>query len=72
MKIKKKLLQFYKESFLTLAQWFPRDFYNQNEISWFKEVVEKYGIRCRFIVYFTLKKIHELDIMIKQLKIQEI
>ena len=54
---------------VVLAQWFPKNFYSQSQISWFKKIVQKHDIKCKFIVYYTLEKMNEYDNMIKKLKL---
>ena len=32
-------------------------------------MIQKYDIKCRFIVYYTIDKINEYDMMLKKLKL---
>ena len=49
----KKIAQFCKETIVLLAMWFPKCFYDDNTLSWFKKAVNKYNITIKFIVYYT-------------------
>lgn len=67
----KKICQFCQETLFLLSVWFPKNFYDNTSPSWFKNIVGKYGIALKFIVYYTNDKIEKYENVIKELKFNE-